>query len=895
MKLFGSLTELITLIFRKNSQTITVRPSNGTTYTAARTIDLPAQDANSQLISRDSTDTLTNKSISGSTNTLTNIPLASAITGILPTANGGTGQNSTATFPTAGSVAVVPSAGVVRSNGTSLTTGSVALGSEVTGILSPILGGTGVNNGGFFTYNNNITLNTGGATTITLPVTGTLATLAGVESLTNKSLNTPSLDRPAITNYAQLTEIATPSTPAAGILNLYAKSDDKLYIKNSAGTELVVGSGSGSGNKNYLSSIVTSNGTNNGNGDFELGNTTGWSLAHSTLSGTLFPTSVGSSGNTFSSAGGSHGGSAASGTLSFAINTVNRLAGNYSAALTSSGASTAGDMLISDGFMIDKEDYNRVLTVSFAYSVSSGTLNLSGTSANSFAVYIYNAASNAWIQPAGVYNMVQSNGTGICTATFQTAVSAQPWQVAIVNVNATAGAYSLIVDDFKVGPNSVAIGAAISDAVAYTPTFTGVGSPTIDKIIYSRVGQFLHLTGSFTVGTLSGAVNPTMSLPSGLNIDTTLINTTRVFKLGEFSQLLSATNGLSGSTIYGNLTYKSDEGTNVLSFTTQGVGFQYDGGVANALISSGARLTFTARVPISGWSSNSVVSSDTDTRVVAARYRANSSPTLTNAVFTTVAATTKDFDTHSAYNTGTGAYTIPVSGKYAVGGTFRTSAFNASASVIVSVLKNGTSVGNNAVPTIAGTANNWTGEIYTLLDCAAGDTISFQVFQNSGANQTLDTNADYSFIEFSRLSGSATIQATETVAARAYSSATSISSSLATVSWATTDYDTHGALSGGTYTVPISGKYHVNSALLITGTIALNNNLVLEIQKNGTVVSRFTEFFPATLTDGKAILSDIIQCVAGDTLRIQVSTTATAPSIVSSNFDNYLSLSRIGN
>lgn len=140
-----------------------------------------------------------------------------------------------------------------------------------------------------------------------------------------------------------------------------------------------------------------------------------------------------------------------------------------------------------------------------------------------------------------------------------------------------------------------------------------------------------------------------------------------------------------------------------------------------------------------------------------------------------------------------------------------------------------------------------------------------------------------------------TVAAVQSINARAFASATTISSSLATIVWTTEDYDTDNALSAGVFTVPSSGKYAVNTALLITGTIALNNTLVLEIQKNGTVVSRFTEFFPATLTDGKGMLSDIIQCTAGDTIRIQASTTATAPSIVSSNFDNFFSIAKIGN
>lgn len=48
----------------------------------------------SNILTASSTATLTNKTISGSTNTITNVNLASGVTGTLPAANGGTGLTS---------------------------------------------------------------------------------------------------------------------------------------------------------------------------------------------------------------------------------------------------------------------------------------------------------------------------------------------------------------------------------------------------------------------------------------------------------------------------------------------------------------------------------------------------------------------------------------------------------------------------------------------------------------------------------------------------------------------------------------------------------------------------------------------------------------------------------
>lgn len=73
MKLYGSLSRLVAVLFRKDSQDITLRPNQATTYSAARDVQLPLGDAAHVLVSTDSVDTLTNKSIDAATNTISNI------------------------------------------------------------------------------------------------------------------------------------------------------------------------------------------------------------------------------------------------------------------------------------------------------------------------------------------------------------------------------------------------------------------------------------------------------------------------------------------------------------------------------------------------------------------------------------------------------------------------------------------------------------------------------------------------------------------------------------------------------------------------------------------------------------------------------------------------------
>lgn len=143
MKLFGSLRELVATVFRKNSQEITLRPNQAVTYVAATDVQLaPTTDTTQVLVEIDATQTLTNKTISGASNTISNVSLTTGVTGVLPASNGGTG--------------------VANNNAATLTR----------------------------TGNFDLNLTTTGATALTLPTTGTVATLAGAEALTNKTLIT---------------------------------------------------------------------------------------------------------------------------------------------------------------------------------------------------------------------------------------------------------------------------------------------------------------------------------------------------------------------------------------------------------------------------------------------------------------------------------------------------------------------------------------------------------------------------------------------------------------------------------------------------------------------------------------------------------------------------------
>jgi hypothetical protein len=124
----------------------------------------------------------------------------SGITGTLAIANGGTGQ----TTANAAFNALAPSQSgqngrYLKSDGTNASWDAIDISTaDITGVLASANGGTGVNNGSStITLAGNVThagaftqsFTATGNTSVTLPTTGTLATLAGAETLTNKTIS----------------------------------------------------------------------------------------------------------------------------------------------------------------------------------------------------------------------------------------------------------------------------------------------------------------------------------------------------------------------------------------------------------------------------------------------------------------------------------------------------------------------------------------------------------------------------------------------------------------------------------------------------------------------------------------------------------------------------------
>jgi hypothetical protein len=568
MKLFGSIKELVSAVFRKDTYEVTLRPNQSTTYTAARDIQLPAKDGNAVLVSSGD---IVNNDINASaaiaysklalSNSIVNADVSSTaaidaskiggglvsntefsyldgvtsaiqtqinskqatITGAATTITSsdltaskalqsdasGKVSASTVTSTELGYVSGVTSA-IQTQLGNKASSGANSDITSLFGLTTPLSsgqGGTGINNGGTLTYGaNNISLTTSGATSLTLPTTGTVTTTS------NK-----------LSAFA-----STSSSELAGVI-----SDE------TGSGSLVFGTSPTLSSPQVNSSLVVQQIATPSNPS------AGFDKIYTKSDGILYK--LDSAGNEVAVGSGAGG--------SGEVNTIL----NPSAATDTTGWAAATN------YTVAKDSANSPLSpavsTSFAMSTTIASAE-SNTSGISYASFTMPAAlqnrklkveffANIPATSTGVWRMslYDSGGTRVALSTDSSSVTTLPGGVTgkfVAYFDATSSAtYSLrLTQTTRTSPNTLYItnvivgpgiqpqGAVVGEWTSYTPAWTAsTTNPSLGNGIlsgrYRRVGDTLQYHIHLTMGstTTFGTNTWRFGLPTGLSVDFTKIGT----------------------------------------------------------------------------------------------------------------------------------------------------------------------------------------------------------------------------------------------------------------------------------------------------------------------------------------------------------------------------------
>lgn len=555
--------------------------------------------------------------------------------------------------------------------------------------------------------------------------------------------------------------------------------------------------------------------------------------------------------------------------LTLSRNTTTPIRGAGDLKLVQTNATVVAGEGLTYAFTIDAADEAHVLGVSFDFNVSStfvassgrtGPIGSSGVDSD-LEVWIYDV-TNAKLVPVSP-RVITANGANNFTfrGSFQSASNSVSYRFLIHTAtnNANATGWTFKGDNFYVGQQITSQGTAQTDWTAYTPSSTqGFGIISASTFFWKRVGDLMWITGNLTVGTPT-ATQMQIALPNGATIDATKMPVSTI--VGYAARHDSGFGGIPNPIGLG--------GNNFLQFS---FGLNSDAltpANGTSVVTVGSIFNFTAAVPITGWSSNSLMSSDANTNVVSASMGVASFGTISYTAATTVVWPLVLKDTTGSYNSGTGVYTVPVSGRYQVSTVGLNP--NTGSSIHLQLFKNGSFY--NEITFLVSTSTVSSGIL--TIDCIAGDQLTTQF--TSGTAVAGNPTFYSPQLDITKITGPATIAQTETVAA-SYTAAANVSVTAGSpIILPTLNYDTHSAYSTGTglYTVPVAGIYEVSVAGILAQTTAFGIN----VYKNG-VSFNFILNAQTSTTGVSGVLK--VKCLAGDTLSIVPDTSSTLRFIVGS-------------
>jgi hypothetical protein len=658
---------------------------------------------------------------------------------------------------------------------------------------------------------------------------------------------------------------AVSAEPGSLLLNT---TSGTMYRKLDAGsTTNWVEVGAGTGGKNYIK-----------NPDFDGGATTSWSMQKVSLSSFIPTGNIGAAdaGHTIATSGSSP------------------LEGANSLLVQGASALTAGNCLVSAAFTIDREDVAKVMGWSFAYEAITTNMDFSGTTGNTWAVYIAEVTTGtpdtvvSWIQPAGVYNLTQGVGVGLAAGTFQTtATESSAYRIVLVCINSEAAATTLKVDDFQLGPQRVVYGSPVTDRAVYTPTLSNAGTTSTNTAYWWRIGDSIGVQGSIIFTGAGSASRIRVRLPSQFNADT--------------NKLATSTSGTVGN-FYTQISGVIANGAVLVGTTASEFEFMPDGGGGPYLGSqlvAGSELRYTFIVPAAGLSSSVQMSQDTDTRVVAARIEKNGNQaSITSDVVLTTWSVSHD--TTASWDVVNNKYTFPVSGVYKIDGigTFDNVA---GTSRVLEYRINGGSWQRFTEIISSGASNFTICTVNTQLSVSAGSYIEFGAASGTSVAFRGNSATTPSWFNINRLSGPATIAASESVSLRANTTGgPTIDTSTPIVKFTTESYDSHAAYdtTTGIFTVPVSGKYQVSGFIRTASSIWSAGFVVyLYAYKNSSAKAMGAKRFDSAITTA-AEVSGVTEfsCVAGDQITVRIySDVSTTLDTTNADQWNYITITRVGN
>lgn len=539
MKLFGKLAELSKILFRQNGQEISLDSNTSTTYTADREIELPPGDQDSILVGENNTQTLTNKTIDGDDNTISDISISSLKTvagdadkvirrdnaGVI--ISGNTIPNNSP-LVTTDSTQTLTNKTIDGDDNTIQDISITALKSSVadadkvirrdaSGVI--ISGNNIPNNSPIVTTDSTQTLSNktidGDDNTIqdisisslktdvanadkvirrdsagvvisgnNIPNSSPLITTDSAQTLSNKTIV-----QPIIEDFQDVEILSSsPASPSSGYMRMFFKNET-LFRKNSSGVEVPIGAGGSGLGINFVN-----------NSDLEIN----LSDISTYDDGAAIP--IDGTGGTVDY-------------ITITRNTTAPLNGQADLKISKSANPALGEGVAILATVPKGYQVYQPLELSFLLDTTSA-----GFSQGDIKIYIYDITNSNIIYVSN--DTLPNQFLGRFTTYFSGSDASQ-YRILFHVASTSSSAYDIFIDDIKLAPGEAKNQlTTITRWQKYTPTFASgsVIDTALTKVFWRQVGENIELDCTIVFGAgSSGSSYFTMTLPNNYNIDASRI------------------------------------------------------------------------------------------------------------------------------------------------------------------------------------------------------------------------------------------------------------------------------------------------------------------------------------------------------------------------------------
>lgn len=542
---------------------------------------------------------------------------------------------------------------------------------------------------------------------------------------------------------------------------------------------------------------------------------------------------------------------------------------------------------ISADFTTSESEKFTVLQCSLNYGVSSGTY-----ADDEVQFWIYDVTNAALIAPAPAKVKNHALTSQPFAIEFQ-ATSSTSYRLIAHVAGTSATDYTLKLDSFRCGRQAKLYGSPVTDSSAtITPTVQFTGTYNARSAWWWRLGDKMRMQGFINVSSAGDGTDVTITLPGGYSIDTAKAGTTVGSNFGTWGWFDN-----SGSAASRGGFASIDSAT-----TFKLIRNDTSADLAGSDLAGSDRVSWDVTIPIVGWSSTVIMSTDANNQPVAAQMTQSANQTGFNPNNSAVKVQfeTSVYDTVGGNDTANDRYTARVPGYYLVSA----SAFVSSTNVLnnlyyMLIYKNGAAYHYGGGITTAATAA-FSLQATTGVFLNSGDYVEAFIHGNGNNSASHLTLTERKFT-VSRDNGQSQIATSDTVTAK-YTTNTAQSINSATIvdfedkSWDDTNSVTVGA--SWKYTAPVSGKYHVQAGVAFGSAVyAINDRILMYIYKGGvqdTLIASATA--QSTTSSGHAVTGGgDVRLLAGEFIDIRVTNGRGATNTGNNPVDNYVSIERVGN